>query len=117
MLTGLDSIPGIDRDPASASASALPVISKYLEHRVSVYGGRKILKSEISDVSLDIGENELYISMRFKMRGRPSLVTVSNSILADIYADQSNLLIFRYGDLEEGVKLTPEKREQTFKIK
>ena len=37
--------------------------------------------------------------------------------MTDLYADQSNMVIVKVNDFEEGVKLTSEITEQTFKIK
>jgi hypothetical protein len=37
-------------------------------------------------------------------------------IMTSLYNDQSNMIIVRVNDFEEGVKLTSEKTEQSFKI-
>jgi hypothetical protein len=37
--------------------------------------------------------------------------------MTELYADQANMMIIRVNDFEEGVKLTPEIREQTFNLK
>jgi hypothetical protein len=37
--------------------------------------------------------------------------------MTGLYSDQSNMIIVRINDFEEGVKLTSDLTEQTFKIK
>ncbi len=37
--------------------------------------------------------------------------------MTGLYSDQSNMVIVRVKDFEEGVKLTPDITEKTFKIK
>lgn len=94
---------------------AVKGISAYLKEKVQIYSGEKILSFKI--VSLALSSNELNINIVYNYSGKPETFKVKNSILTDLYNDQSNLLIFRYGDYEEGVKLTPEKREHIFDIK
>jgi len=94
---------------------AIIYLTGYLKERVQLKSGKASFDLIINDINLS--DNELNIYMQFKSDGKSKGFTVRNSILADIYNDQSNLLIFRYEDFEEGVKLTPEKREHEFDIK
>jgi hypothetical protein len=53
----------------------------------------------------------------YSVKRKLKSIKVHNSILSDIYADQSNLVLIKYGSFEEGVKLTPEMREYIFSFK
>jgi hypothetical protein len=65
----------------------------------------------------NLSDNELSMNLSFKVNGNISTVMVRNLIMTSLYGDQANMVIIKAGSHEEGVKLTPEKTEQTFKIK
>jgi len=44
-------------------------------------------------------------------------INVKNTILTSIYSDQTNMLIVKVNNFEEGVRLTALDTEKTFKIK
>ncbi|HCI56413.1 MAG TPA: hypothetical protein DFI01_10905 [Bacteroidales bacterium] len=90
------------------------LISIYIKEKIVLAADNKILNFTITGINLE--DNELTVKMEYKNNPSSLLFRIKNSILADIYNDQSNLIIFRYGDFEEGVKLTPEKREYIFSI-
>jgi hypothetical protein len=98
-----------------SSEESKEIIWYYLNKRLILYSGENILKPEIAGMSLT--DNELKVDLVYKMKKRSKKIRIFNSILSDVYADQSNLVMLRYGKFEEGVKLTPEKREHYFKIK
>lgn len=91
------------------------VIGKYLNEKVQILGEGKQLEAKI--INFESTEGELKIEMIFRNNKNSKNYLVRNLIMTDLYSDQSNLLIFRYGNFEEGIKLTPEKQEQTFKVK
>jgi hypothetical protein len=90
-------------------------ISSYLKERVLLLAGETELIPELVDFSL--ADNELKMNLIYRMKKGGSVYTVKNYILADIYKDQANLVLFKYGRFEEGVKLTSENREYRFNIK
>jgi hypothetical protein len=91
------------------------VISKYLSEKVQIFAEGKELKARIS--KFDPSEGELKIDMIFSTDRKSKTYNIRNLIMTDLYQDQSNLLIFKYGNYEEGIKLTPEKNEHIFKVK
>jgi hypothetical protein len=105
--------PGFDF--SGNKTAAMNMIENYIKDKVQIFAGKTKLDGKIEDINLS--DNELKMNLLFEYRKRSKVFTVRNSILTDIYKDQSNLLIFRYGSFEEGIKLTPEKREQMFKVK
>jgi hypothetical protein len=90
-------------------------ISEYLSQRVQLLAGETEIPMEIVDFSLT--DNELRVNLKCRLKKIEKVFTVKNTILADVYKDQTNLVIFNYGSFEEGVKLTPEKREYSFIVK
>jgi len=110
-LKGDPPVPDLSKnDPASGSK-----ISEYMAQRVHLFAGETEVPMEVVDFSL--ADNELRVNMKCRLKKNEKVFTVRNSILADIYKDQTNLVIFNYGSFEEGVKLTSEKREYSFIVK
>jgi hypothetical protein len=91
------------------------VIVEYLNEKIQIFAeGQKLVYKLISYESSD---GELKLNLVFNNKEKSKKYLVRNHILTDIYKDQSNLLIFRFGSYEEGIKLTPENQEQTFELK
>jgi len=97
------------------SVAAQIVILKYLNEKVQILADGKML--EIKIMNFELSEDEIKIDMVFRNIRRSKSYTVRNRIMTDLHKDQSNLLIFRFGDYEEGIKLTPEKTEFNFRLK
>jgi hypothetical protein len=95
--------------------TAETLIGKYLDEKVQIFAEGEKLEGKLS--KLDSSDGELKMDLIFKNKKKSKNYLVKNLIMTDLYKDQSNLLIFRYGDYEEGIKLTPEKQEQNFKVK
>jgi hypothetical protein len=111
LLTGMTP----DFDLSGNKEAAIKMITDYIKEKVQIFAGKIKLDGKIKD--LNLADNELKMSLLYDYQKRSRVFIVRNSILTDIYKDQSNLLIFRYGNFEEGIKLTAEKREQIFNIK
>jgi hypothetical protein len=62
-------------------------------------------------------DNELSINLLYQGDKKPKIISVKNLIMTDLYSDMANMVIVRINEFEEGVKLTPDIYEQTFKIK
>jgi hypothetical protein len=90
------------------------LVAEYLKARIGIYADGKKLDGKLT--KLDISDGELKMDMIFSSKKKSKSYLVKNFIMTDLYKDQSNLLIFRFGDYEEGVKLTPEKQEHIFKV-
>ena len=95
--------------------TAESLIGKYLNEKVQIFAEGKKLDSKL--MNFDSSEGELKMDLIFNNKKNSKNILVKNLIMTDLYKDQSNLLIFRYGDYEEGIKLTPDKLEQNFKVK
>jgi hypothetical protein len=110
-LKGNPPVPDLLKSDPSAGKS----ITGYVEQRVQVMTGESDMPLELVD--FELADNELKLRLICRMKKNSNKITVRNSILTDIYRDQTNLVILNYGSFEEGVKLTPEKREYSFLVK
>jgi hypothetical protein len=68
-------------------------------------------------ISIKSADGELIMNFLINNNRRARVFKVKNQILTGLYKDQANLLIFKYEDFEEGVKLTSDITERTFNIK
>lgn len=91
------------------------IVAEYINARIGIYAEGRKLEGKL--ISLDSADGELKVNMMFNNRKKSKSYLVKNLIMTDLYRDQSNLLIFRYGDYEEGIKLSPEKQDHIFKVK
>jgi hypothetical protein len=111
MLTGDTARIDLGKDPDKTGS----LIIKYINERLKLAANGKTLQGKL--ISFDHSEGELKIDIVYKNKPGSDTYLVKNTIMTDLYADQINLLIFRYGDFEQSIKLTPEKQEQIFNVK
>ena len=95
--------------------AAETLIGKYIDEKVQIFAEGNKLEGKI--LKLDSSDGELKMDMIFNNKKKSKNYIVKNLIMTDLYKDQSNLLIFKYGNYEEGIKLTSDKCEQNFKVK
>lgn len=91
------------------------LVSKYLDSRIQIFADNKMLKGHVTGI--ESSDGKLKLDLIYNYNKRSKCFKVRNLILTDINKSQSNLLIFKYNDLEEDVKLTSEKTEHTFNVK
>jgi len=91
------------------------LVNKYIGEKVTIIVNNKELKGKL--LKLDLIDNEIMMNLLYISARKPKVMTVRNLIMTELYADQANMMIIRVNDFEEGVKLTPEIREQTFNFK
>jgi hypothetical protein len=94
--------------------TTLILVNKYLDEKVQIFADDKQLKGKL--VKIEFVDGELQLGLLFKNNKNSKNFRVKNLILSNVYNDQSNLLIFRYNEFEEGVKLTPYKNEHNFNL-
>ena len=91
------------------------LVSKYLESRIQIFADDKLLKGQVTAV--ESSDGKLKLEQEYNYNKSSKSFKVRNLILTEVNRSQANLLIFKYNDLEEDVKLTPEKVEHTFNVK
>jgi hypothetical protein len=96
----------------SESRDALEI---YLSKKLIITVNEKTVSGKLTEMK--VTENEISMNLEFNGVKKPVTIGVKNLILTDLYADQSNMVIVKVNDFEEGVKLTSDITEQIFKIK
>ncbi|MCX6321349.1 MAG: hypothetical protein NTX93_06010 [Bacteroidia bacterium] len=104
-----------NKDFSTDNSSSRNVLEKYLAEKVIIEVNEKQLSGKLQDINLV--DNEISMNLVYSTWKKPKTITVKNLIMTGLYSDQSNMIIIRINDFEEGVKLTADKTEQTFKIK
>ena len=96
----------------SASRDAM---HKYLSEKLIIKVNEKLLSGKL--LEMKVADNEISMNLEYNGGKKPNTIIVKNLILTNLYSDQSNMVIVKVNDFEEGVKLTSDNTEQTFKIK
>lgn len=102
-------------EPSGQIDTTKILVGKYLELRVKVYADGEMLKGQLTNIESAGGKLKLDFLYYFNKRAKQ--FRVKNVMFTEYNEDQSNLLIFKYKDIEEGVLLTPERPERTFRVK
>jgi len=93
------------------------LMNKYIDKKVIIVVNNKELKGKLLNLMLSLPDNEISMNLLYRTDKKPEIITVRNEIMTGLYDDQANMTIVRMDDLEEGVKLTPYKTEQTFSLR
>jgi hypothetical protein len=93
------------------------LMNKYIDKKVIIVVNNKELKGKLLNLILSLPDNEISMNLLYRTDKKPEIITVRNEIMTGLYDDQANMTIVRMDDLEEGVKLTPYKTEQTFSLR
>jgi hypothetical protein len=102
-------------DFSTGTSASREAMEKYLSEKLIIKVNEKLLSGKLREMK--VADNEISMNLEFKGGMKPNTIIVKNLILTDLYADMSNMLIVKVNDFEEGVKLTSDITEQTFKIK
>jgi hypothetical protein len=102
-------------DPSKGIDTAEILVSKYLDSKVRIFSEGKELKGQLTNIELV--KDELNIDLLYPFRKKSKSFKVKNTILFNLNKKPTNLVIFKYVDFEEGVKLTEEKPDVTFNVR
>ena len=91
------------------------LINQYFNSKVFIYANNKLLIGKL--LSANITDTEINLNLIYRSSKKPKSITVRNMILTGWYSDQTNLMIIRINNIEEGIKLTPSHTEETLIIK
>lgn len=94
---------------------SLKIMQKYLNERLllKVNDNQTVIKVK----DFNVVDNEISINLECSSMKKPERIFLKNTIMTDLYTDQSNMVIVRVNDFEEGAKLTSDLTERTFIIK
>jgi hypothetical protein len=99
---------------SGADPASIKFVEKYLEDNVVIKVNDNQLSAKLIDMNMV--DNEVSVNLDYDCGKKPKTITVKNLIMTALYTDQANMVIVKIKDFEEGVKLTSELTEQTFKI-
>lgn len=91
------------------------LINQYFNTKVFIYINNNLLIGKL--VNANITDTEINLNLIYRSGKKPKVITVRNLILTGWYTDQTNLMIIRINNFENGIKLTPEHYEETFNVK
>src|SRR5450759_83240 len=91
------------------------LIKPYFNSPVLLYVNNNMLIGKL--LSANITDTEINLNLIYRSSKKPKSITVRNMILTGWYSDQTNLLIIRINNFENGIKLTPGHNEETLIIK
>lgn len=104
-----------DSNFSADNSAAKSVIEKYISEVMMISANEKQLSGKLLEMNL--ADNEISMNMQYKTGKNLKVITVKNLILTGLYSDQSNMIIVKINDFEEGFELTSDKMEQTFNLK
>ncbi len=102
-------------EPSGRIDTAVILVNKYFESRVKVFADGELLKGRLTNIESTGGKLKLDFLYNFNKKAKQ--FKVKNVMFTEYNEDQSNLLIFKYKDIEEGVMLTQQQPERTFSVK
>lgn len=104
-----------DKDFSTDAAASINLVQKYLEGKIIIKVNEKQLYGKLQNMNL--ADNEISMNLEYSRSKKPKSLSVQNLIMTGLYGDMSNMIVVKINDFEEGVKLTSELTEQTFKLK
>jgi hypothetical protein len=102
-------------DPSGKIDTSVILLDKYISNKIRISANDNILNGKITGIVYT--EGELKIDLLYSYNRKAKQFRVQNTILTDINKNQSNLLIFKYKDIERGVRLSARKTEHVFNVK
>jgi len=105
----------VEKDFIAANAKSLGQLENYLREKVVIKVNNRQLTGKVH--TMNLADNELSMNLEYGESRKPRTVTVKNLIMTGLYGDMSNMIMVKINEFEEGVKLTSDITEQTFKIK
>lgn len=111
-LCGLNAV---EKDFTADNSSSRDVLEKYFKEKIVINVNSDQLSGKL--LNMNLADNELSINLECHAGKKPKTIVVKNLIMTELHNDQLNMVILKVKDFEEGIKLTSEVTEQTFKIR
>jgi len=91
-------------------------INEYFNNRVKIYINNRLLKGRLMDV--EIPDNyEIILSLLYLSDREPEKFRIRNKILTRIYSDQKNMIFISINKYEAAMRLTPERRKESCRLR
>jgi hypothetical protein len=93
------------------------IINKYIfEHFKFVIGSKDKTKSGLQFIRRDISEGAIWLYYDFSSKKKSNTFEIYNSLMTDIYPDQTNLLLFTYMEKQKAFRFDISKLKEGFSI-
>lgn len=102
-------------DPNGKIDTTEILLSKYLNESVQIFANDVRLEGKVTRI--ETSDKELQVEAIYRYDKKAKQIKVRNLILTGINNNQSNMLIFKYMNFEQGVELSPAKKEYIYKIR
>ncbi len=94
------------------------IISKYIiEHFKIVINNKDYTSARLKFTHSELKEKAIWLRYTSKYKGKSKRFEVRNSLMTDLYRDQTNLLIFSYLTYQEAVRFTNNKTKEILLVK
>ena len=90
------------------------ITENYIKQKFILTANNKTLTGKVNNI--EATDDEVKVYMEYKTSGKPKELLVRNLIMTELYREQSNLVIIKIDEFEEGFKFTSDITEQVFKI-
>jgi len=102
-------------DPSGKIDTTEVFVAKYLDSRVQILAGDKMLKGRLT--SFESANGDVNMNLIYHYNNRLNSFKVSSTIMNGVNRNPTTLLIFKYKDFEEDVKLTEGNTQKSFSAK
>jgi len=93
-------------------------ITKYiLEHFKIIINNKDYTKSRLKFLHLELREKAVWLYYIYKFKGKSNKFELKNSLMTDLYHDQTNLLIFNYYGFQKAIRFTNNKTMDVLSVK
>lgn len=91
--------------------------SDYLEASFSIRTAKGANTMNIVRDTITFDDMSMHLELHINLMDNPKTLYIYNAILTDIFADQTNLLIFSAAGRQKGIKFDYKKREEELKLR
>jgi len=95
----------------------IPWFGRYLSEHFYLSMKKDELPILLKIDSITLNEETMLIEMSGEIMGNPKSLYIYSALLADIFPDQTNLVIFEFRDKETGIKFDVRKHEEVLLLK
>lgn len=94
------------------------IVTKYiLEHFRIVIDNKDFTESRFRFLNLEFKEKAVWLHYIYKFKGPGDSFELWNSLMTDLYYDQTNLLIFNYNSFQKAIRFTNDKTKEVLSVK
>ena len=88
-------------------------IDKYiLEHFRLIIDGKDKTKSDLKFVKMEFKELSVWLYYTYSFKGNVNIFSINNSLMTDLYSDQTNLLIFTFKNEQKAIRFSNQKTNE-----